>query len=64
MSKAGSDKRGAIPARASEETSGTGNNRNTGSQIRTERAENAGDETSRLLEEVLRRENLETAIRG
>lgn len=63
MSKAGSDKRVAIPARVSEETSGTGNNRNTGSQIPTARAENAGDETSRLLEEVLRRENLETAYK-
>lgn len=63
MSKAGSDKRGESPARASKVNSVTGNNRGNGSQIRTARDDNAGDETSRLLEEVLRRGNLETAYK-
>jgi len=58
MREEGSAKRGAKPARVMEANGGTGSNRGNESQARAACDENAGDGTSRLMEEVLRRENL------
>lgn len=58
MSEAGSGKREEMPERSSEANGGTENNRGNESQTRTARNEKAGDGTSKLMEEVLRRENL------
>jgi RNA-directed DNA polymerase len=58
MREEGPDKRDEIPARALEANGGTGSNRGNESQARTACAEQAGDKTAKLMEEVLRRENL------
>ncbi len=58
MDEEGSDKREGIPARAPAVNGGTGSGRSNGSQATTVRDDKTGDKTTRLMEEVLRRENL------
>jgi RNA-directed DNA polymerase len=58
MGEGGSDKRGEKPARVLETSGGTARSRGAESQTPTVCDEEAGDETLRLMEEVLRRENL------
>jgi len=58
MDEAGSGKRDGKPARAMAVNGGTVSNQGNESQTSTACDENAGDKTTRLMEEVLRRENL------
>jgi len=63
MRKGGPDKQDEKSAWPWETTGGTRSNRGAKDQVRTVCDENAGDETSRLMEEVLRRENLMAAYK-
>jgi len=58
MRKGGSAKRAEKPVRALAANGGTVSDRGNESQVRAACDENAGDETAKLMEEVLRRENL------
>lgn len=58
MGEVDSDKRGEKPARVLEANSGTVSNQRNGSQTLTACNEKAGDKTTELMEEVLRRGNL------
>lgn len=63
MRKGGTDKRAATPARTPEASGGTTSVQGNECQVRTARDENTGDGTSKLMEEVLRKENLMTAYK-
>ncbi len=63
MREGGPDKRVEIPARTLEGNGGTMNNQCYEGQTCTASDENAGDKTTRLMEEVLRRENLMAAYK-
>ncbi len=58
MREGDSDKRVVKPKRVLETNGGTGSDQNNGSQTRAACDEKAGDETAKLMEEVLRRDNL------
>lgn len=63
MDEIGSGKRNGKTARAMVSNGGTGSNQCNGSQTSAARNENAGDKSTRLMEEVLRRVNLIEAHR-
>jgi RNA-directed DNA polymerase len=58
MGEGDSGKRAEMLEAVPEANGGTGSNRDSGSQAHTAGDEEAGDETAKLMEEVLRRENL------
>ncbi len=63
MREGGPDRQNENAARHFEMNGGTGNNRREEGQAGAVCDENAGDETTRLMEEVLRRENLMAAYK-
>jgi len=63
MREEGPGKQVEIPARPLEANGGTRSNRGDEGQTRSACDENTGDETSKLMEEVLRRENLMAAYK-